>query len=261
MSLLEAVCRTRWSLKVHSNSNHSMVLWLLTVTHRTFRSQPEHAKLLSKKPHKYVCILPHLNVHISTLFTKDFPLETTDTCTYPSSLAWSCLDTQTWLLWNYIFKNQGPFWKKRGITNQSKLKTLFWRSSLEHAKRVFWKPVCKCKCQTPSKPDHITILSAAFHFAPKSPRETAYLLMVNAWLLASIALMHHHSVGRLSYARTNRKRCRRCFSIPIDAHSRFRCSALHRFTFLAFLPSWAVSAWMCYVCLQANTLFTQTIQA
>lgn len=158
-------------------------------------------------------------------------------------------------------KIKANFEKKRGITNQSKLKTLFWRSSLEHAKRVFWKPVCKYKCQTPSKPDRITILSAAFHFAPKSPRETAYLLMVNAWLLASVALMHHHSVGRLSYARTNRKRCRWCFSVPIDAHSRFRCSALHRFTFLAFLPCWAVSAWMCYVCLQANTLFTQTIQA
>lgn len=155
--------------------------------------------------------------------------------------------------------------KIKGITNESKLKTSFWRRALlERAKQVFWKPVCKCKCKTLSKPNHIAILSTAFHFAPKSPRETTYLLMVNAWLLASVALTHHCSVRHLSYVRTNRRRCRQCFSVPTDAHSCSRHSAPHRiicFAFLAFLPRWAVSAWACYVCLWANTLFTQTIQA
>lgn len=155
--------------------------------------------------------------------------------------------------------------KIRGITNQSKLENLFRRRALlKHAKRVFWKLVCKCKCQTLSKPDHITTLSTAFQFAPKSHRENMFLLMVNAWLLAFVALMHHHSVRHLSYIRTNPKRWRRCFSVPIDTHSCSWRSAPHRiicFAFLAFLPRWAVSAWTCYVCLRANTLFTQAIQA
>lgn len=152
--------------------------------------------------------------------------------------------------------------KGRGSTNESKRITSCWRCS-SRARKVFWKQACKWKCQTPSKAGNTAIPSTAFHFAHKSPQETTNLLMVTAWLLTSVALMHHCSVRHVSYAGTSLETCRQCLSAPTDAYSWH--SAPHRiicFTFfLSFLPHWAVSARTCYVCLWANTLFTQTTQA